>query len=123
MKTQLLKPLVIFLTLFATVATVTGVRRNMDDHYFKGKDQALEMAILADDRSAISEAIAHGANVNARGVQQITPLMLAVDGLKKSGVSELLARGADPNIKAEDKNTAVRLWKTISDPRTFSSQL
>jgi len=81
----------------------------MDNQYFKGNDKKLQPAILADDGAAIAEALALGANVNARGVHGITPLMLAVDMLKKSAVTELLARGANPNYKAEDDNSAVSL--------------
>lgn len=77
--------------------------------YFKGADAALEPAIQADDRAAIARAVAAGANVNARGLHDITPLMLAVDRLKPQAVAELLARGADPNAKASDGNGPVSL--------------
>jgi hypothetical protein len=77
--------------------------------YFKGPDAALEPAIQADDRAAITRAVAAGANVNAKAVHGITPLMLAVDRLKPQAVAELLARGADPNAKASDGNGPVSL--------------
>lgn len=99
---------VLVAVLIVVIAIVTGVR-SMDDKYFKGDDAKLEPAILADDGPAIAEAIAHGANVNARGTHGVTPLMLAVDGLKRHAVAELLARGANPNLKAADDNSAVSL--------------
>jgi len=108
-KQKILKLVIIFIVLFAVVTTVKGVKKNMDDQYFKGNDKKLQPAILADDGAAIAEALALGANVNARGVHGITPLMLAVDRLKKTAVTELLARGANPNYKAEDGNGAVSL--------------
>jgi len=58
----------------------------MGNQYFRGNDKKLQPAILADDGAAIAEALALGANVNARGLHGITPLMLAVDRMKKSAV-------------------------------------
>ena len=82
---------------------------DMSSNYFNGKDAELENAIRADDLAAIARALAAGAHVNARGVQGLTPLMVAVDRLKPRAVAELLARGADPNLKAADGNGAVSL--------------
>ncbi len=82
---------------------------DMSSKYFKGKDAELEIAIRADDRAAITRALAVGAHVNARGMHGITPLMVAVDRLKPQAVAELLARGADPNLKAADGHGAVSL--------------
>ena len=76
---------------------------------FGAGEEALEAAILADDRAAIASAIAAGAHVNARDAKQVTPLMLAVDRLKLNAVAELLAQGADPNAKAIDGASAVSL--------------
>ena len=81
----------------------------MSDGYFRGEDTSLESAILADNQSAIAQALAKGAKVNARGIHDITPLMLAVDRQKRQAVFELLAHGADPNLKAADSNGAVSL--------------
>jgi uncharacterized protein len=86
-----------------------GANPKMSDSYFSNKDVTLESAIVADDRGAIAQALAHGANVNARGTHDITPLMLAVDRLKLNAVIELLAHGANPNLKAADRNSAVSL--------------
>jgi hypothetical protein len=70
---------------------------------------ALEAAIAADDAQAIERALAAGAQVNARGRHNATPLMVAVDRLKPRAVAALLARGADPNLKADDGTSAVSL--------------
>ncbi len=77
--------------------------------FFQGQDALLDAAIQADDRAAIARAIAAGANPNAKGVHDITPLMIAVDRLKPQAVAELLARGADPNAKAKDGHSPVSL--------------
>ena len=91
------------------VITTTGADKKMSNLYFEKKEAVLESAILADDRGAIAQALAHGANVNARGTNGVTPLMLAVDRLKRQAVVELLAHGANPNLKAADQNSAVSL--------------
>lgn len=81
----------------------------MDSSYFSGIESKLEAAIRADDRTAIASAIGAGANVNARGIHNITPLMIAVDRLRRHAVTELLSRGANPNLKAEDGTSPVSL--------------
>lgn len=81
----------------------------MATSYFSRSEAKLEAAIKADDVAAISLALALGANINARGIHNITPLMLAVDRLKRRAVAELLARGANPNLKADDGAGAVSL--------------
>jgi hypothetical protein len=81
----------------------------MIKQYFSGVDSMLEVAVLSDNRTAIEDALKAGANVNARGIHNITPLMMAVDRLKKNAVAELIARGANPNLKADDGAGAVSL--------------
>lgn len=88
---------------------VQGGNRKMDNTFFSGAESKLEAAIRADNRTAIAVALGAGANVNARGIHNITPLMLAVDRLKLQAVTELLARGANPNLKADDGASAVSL--------------
>ncbi|MFN7779339.1 MAG: ankyrin repeat domain-containing protein [Betaproteobacteria bacterium] len=77
--------------------------------FTEGPGAALEAAIVADDPQAIERALAAGAQVNARGRRNATPLMVAVDRLKPRAVTTLLARGADPNLKADDGTSAVSL--------------
>lgn len=77
--------------------------------YFSGPDAKLEAAIDADDGAVISLALESGANVNARGIHNITPLMIAVDRLKGKAVTALLAKGANPNLKADDGASPVSL--------------
>lgn len=82
----------------------------MKTGFFKqGTEAELELAIRSDDPVGIGRAIAAGAQVNARGLHNVTPLMIAVDRLKPKAVAELLARGANPNLKAADGASAVSL--------------
>lgn len=81
----------------------------MEKKYFKGAAEHLETAIRADDRAAVVAALRAGADVNARGIHNVTPLMMAVDELKRQAVAELIARGANPNLKADDGAGAVSL--------------
>lgn len=94
---------------FFCSSLVQGVNKKMDTSYFSGVEAKLEAAVRADDREAIAAAVAAGANVNARGIHNITPLMMAVDRLKRNAVIELLARGANPNLKADDGASPVSL--------------
>jgi uncharacterized protein len=70
---------------------------------------ALESAIRLDDAAAISAALAAGAKVDARGLHDVTPLMIAVDSQRPRAVDALLHAGADPNLLAADGAGAVGL--------------
>ena len=106
---DLKRPLVMLILIGFFINCANGVDNKMDTLFSEKKDVPLESAIMADDRTAIAQALALGANVNARGTNGITPLMLAVDRLKVHAVDELLAHGANPNLKAADRNSAVSL--------------
>lgn len=86
-----------------------GANHKMSNNYFKKEESELVEAILADDRNAVGLVLMRGANINARGVHNITPLMFAVDRQRPQAVNELLARGANPNLKADDGASAVFL--------------
>ena len=81
----------------------------MSGPYFSGPDAALEAAIRAGDRAALLAALQMGANANARGKQDVSPLMLAVDQGSLGAVVELLAQKANPNVKALDGASPVSL--------------
>lgn len=99
-----------FITLFLCFSGYgQGAGRKMEKKYFKGAEGDLETAIRADDRTAIAAALRAGADVNARGTHNITPLMIAIDELKPKAVAELLGKGANPNLKADDETGAVSL--------------
>ena len=74
-----------------------------------GPEARLETAILADDPAAVDRALAAGAKVDARGLHNGTPLMVAVSRGRARAVAALLRAGAHPNLVADDHVTAVFL--------------
>jgi hypothetical protein len=92
------------------LACTDTVGAGMSAKFFKDSKQAkLEAAIDANDAAGVAAALAAGAQVNARGLHDVTPLMLAVDWEKPAAVGALLQAGADPNLKAADGSSAVHL--------------
>ncbi len=74
-----------------------------------GPQASLDQAIAADDAGAIAQALSAGAQVNARGPKDVTPLMVAVDRQKLRAVQALLQAGADTKPVAIDGASAVSL--------------
>ena len=101
----------VLFALFTTLGCTEAQKGNhdMSNSRFGSGEAALEAAILADDATGVARTIAAGARVNAQDVQQVTPLMLAVDRLKLNAVTALLAAGAAPNAKAVDGTSAMTL--------------
>ena len=77
--------------------------------FSSGIQQRLEVAIRTDDAPSIDQLLAAGAQVNARGLHDVTPLMIAVDAQSPRAVAALLRAGANPNLKAADRAGAVHL--------------
>ncbi len=77
--------------------------------FTSGIQQRLESAIRADDPAAIAELLSAGALVNARGLRDVTPLMIAVDAQSPRAVAALLTARGNPNLKAVDGAGAVHL--------------
>jgi len=77
--------------------------------FSSGIQQRLEVAIRSDDASSIDQLLSAGAQVDARGLHDVTPLMIAVDAQCPRAVAALLGAGANPNLKAADRAGAVHL--------------
>jgi hypothetical protein len=77
--------------------------------FTSGVQQRLESAIRANDAATIAQLLAAGAQVNARGKQDVTPLMIAVDAQVPAAVAALLSASANPNLVAADGAGAVHL--------------
>ena len=77
--------------------------------FSSGIQQRLEVAIRSNDATAIGLLASEGAQVNARGLHGVTPLMIAVDTQAAQAVPALLRVGANPNLKAADGAGPVHL--------------
>jgi ankyrin repeat protein len=77
--------------------------------FTSGIQDRLEGAIRADDPATIAQLLSAGAQLNARGKNDVTPLMIAVDAQSPRAVAALLNAAANPNLKAADGASAVHL--------------
>lgn len=77
--------------------------------FSSGAEQRLEIAIRADDGAQVARLVAAGAQVNARGRRDVTPLMIAVDAQAPHAVAALLQAGALANARASDGASPVHL--------------
>jgi ankyrin repeat protein len=114
MNLNLKLPTVLAAALLAAVACLL-INSRADDmtstnqFFTSGPQSALEIAIRADDVAGVSDALRHGASVNATGKFKVTPLMVAVDAQRPLAVQALLKAGALPNAMAQDGNGPVSL--------------
>ena len=77
-----------------------------EDYFNDPQVIALCKAIEANDLSEMDRLIAAGANVNAKGKDNMTPLMWAFPDNKLDRFKKLLEHGADPNVAIKsDLNT------------------
>jgi ankyrin repeat protein len=78
---------------------LAGCNSKTSSVFSSSVDQALVEAACLGDIAAIEAAIADGANVNASGIDGVTPLYYVyLEAGSLTGYEELLKRGADPNI-------------------------
>ncbi len=70
-------------------------------------EEALRSAAKAGNIEALREALAKGANINAKDDKGSTPLILAAFKGERAAVEELLAKGANVNAKDSDGETAL----------------
>ncbi len=76
---------------------------------FTDLNAKLEQAITDNDTPAIHAALQRGAQINARGMHNVTPLEYAVGINHAEAVAVLIAAKADPNLKDDEGDTAVTL--------------
>jgi hypothetical protein len=69
------------------------------------------------DIRRVGELLAAKSDVNVKGRQGFTPLMLAAEGLQLEVVRALLSAGANVNAKADDGGTALMLLLEGSSPK------
>lgn len=70
-------------------------------------NQALMRAAEKGDSKAVEQLLDHGANIEARDLQDDTPLMVAAEGNDVTLMRLLLQRGANPEAKNHNGDTAL----------------
>jgi hypothetical protein len=77
--------------------------------WFNGKDAQLQKAIDLDSPRGVEEAVRAGADSNAKGQHDITPLMYAVGHFRKAAYKALLYLGADTAQRDAEGDNAITL--------------
>ena len=103
----------VFALLFAVMpfATMSGCNNNWhsnlnwnaEDYFDDPKVIALCKAIQAQNIVKIDKLVAEGADVNARGKGNMTPLLWAFPGNNLNAFKRLLEHGADPNVEITEE--------------------
>lgn len=86
--------------------------------FFKSTTElSLAEAAAAGRTDKLDKLLAHGANVNAQGVDGMTALLWAMSRRSKKGAAWLLEHGADPNVVLTlDGSSAISLAAMQEDP-------
>lgn len=107
--------------LIACVALSSACRANANsmnarDYFTSPVEVDFVEAVAAGDISKLERLVAHGADVNARGRDGVTPAFWAITHRSKRGLTFLLERGADPNVQyAPDGNSAMSASAMAAD--------
>lgn len=75
----------------------------------------LTKSIIRNDLPAIRAAIAAGQDIDAKGVQGYTPLMLSISWGRDDITALLFASGANLFIRADNKKTVFNLAKEYNN--------
>lgn len=109
------------LIMASSIGDIQGVKHLLDQNTYSHKELngALFQAVRCDyDNSAIIEVLLHaGADINARGYEDRTPLMMAID--KPLNLEAVLRAGANLNQRDRYGNTAFKLAKQNSRLRAI----
>lgn len=94
-------------SVLAVVAVLSLLSCSMMRYYTP--DGRLLVAAQQGDMKEVKAALADGANVNARGKDEATPLMVASLNRNSEIAKHLIENGADVNAKGKDGKTALKL--------------
>lgn len=84
---------------------------------------ALVEAACKGDTAHMEQSVKQGANVNATGYREVTPLVWAMECHSKAGVRKLLELGANPNFKMEGDLSATWMAAGSNDPEWLPMML
>lgn len=106
--------------LLIPLSACSSPRDNMPDAieiYTDANAAALAEAACRGDIKQIKRLIAEGADVNARAIDNATPLLYAEVCRNLKGITALLENGADPNARADNGYTPVLGATQLEDSR------
>jgi len=106
----------------AMVSSEACGRHHVGDKYvedvFTGSETiALANAACDGDADEVAESVRRGADVNVRGLWDMTPLFWALTCRSSRGVEALLAHGADVNAAMDNGWTPAIVAATYDDPQ------
>jgi hypothetical protein len=84
-------------------------KKDIRKYFSDEKVVNLILAACKGDVKKIDELIAHGADVNSKGKDNITPLYAVFSSLNLKGFQRLLERGANPNVMTSDGDSVMWL--------------
>ena len=90
--------------------------KSAEDIFHDPQTLALVKAACDGDLTKVDGLVKQGANVNATGERDVTPLTWGLVCKSKAGVEELLKLGANPNFKMEKGDSATWLAAGSDDP-------
>ncbi len=96
--------------------------RTVTDVFGANATAKLAGAACAGDLHGMKTAIAEGARVNGRGLDECTPLLWAIGCDSIAGIQALIEAGADPNLPI-GPTTAVVIAATRHDPKPLATLL
>ena len=91
--------------------------KDVEDVFTGSETIALANAACDGDADEVAERVGRGANVNARGLGDMTPLFWALTCRSAQGVEALLAAGADANAAMDNGWTPAIVAATYDDPQ------
>jgi ankyrin repeat protein len=77
------------------------------DYFSDDRAEALAEAAASGRTEAAARLLSQGLDVNVRGRDGMTPLIVAILSQNKKGVEFLLQHGADPNLQLSDGSSAL----------------
>ncbi|MES2635531.1 MAG: hypothetical protein V4669_21360 [Pseudomonadota bacterium] len=86
------------------------VGQTVTEYFGDTKEARLARAAAEGKVADVRRWVAEGANVNAYGQQNMTPLMWAFSGRNEAGMRALLEAGADPNQRIGPKKDLHPVW-------------
>jgi ankyrin repeat protein len=103
------------LSILCCGCSLSGKVDDVNRYFIDGDVKALAISAAHGDVNQINRLIAQGIDVNARGLEDMTPLFWALINESKDGTAALLDNGANPNFIARNGASFVSLAAITED--------